>query len=419
MINKIKDFLKNRLKRNRSSDFSDQDLEEEFSQDENFEEVDQETGLSDEPVLFDEEDFHSEPTLVQRLGETKDRFTQTFRHLIPRLKKRQWSNKELPKKPSAKATTTLSPSLSRLSDRFLSRESREPIHQLSLVLLVCGITYSLGKMSALFLRGTPQVDGRRFEVSLPMDREFRVNDLMIVKSANLFRTNEGPGQKKKVADTKCEKAQQPSSLPIRLMNTVVLQDSVKSIASVQVSGQRDLKEFREGDTIDNMAKIFKISRLELLVKNSQTGICESITSSQLKEGRTSPISVMSPSQSRSYVANKKIPGIENVGNKFTIKKDVLDEKLKDIGAILTQARAVKIQNPDGSLSFKMTEMDPEGVFPILGLQEGDIITAINGKPIMDLNEVMSLFGKIKNIENLSLGIKREGAESVQDYTIKK
>jgi type II secretory pathway component PulC len=417
MINKIKDFLKNRLKRNRSSDFSDQDNGEEFSQDENFDDVDLEENHDDEPALFDEDDFQREPTLIQRMGESKDRFTQTFRNLIPRLKNRQWSNKELPTKSAA--STTLSPSLSRLSDRFLSRESREPIHQLSLVLLVCGITYSLGKMSALFLRGNPQVDGRRFEVSLPMDQEFRINDLMIVKSANLFRTNEGPGSKKKVADTKCEKPQQASSLPIRLMNTVVLQDSVKSIASVQVSGQRDLKEYREGDTIDNLAKIFKITRLELLVKNNQTGICESITSSLLKEGRTSPISVMTPSQSRSYVANKKIPGIENVGNKFMIKKDVLDEKLKDIGAILTQARAVKIQNPDGSMSFKMTEMDPEGVFPILGLQEGDIITSINGKPIMDLNEVMSLFGKIKNIENLSLGIKREGAESVQDYTIKK
>ncbi len=417
MINKIKDFLKNRLKRNRSSDFSDQDLEEDFSQDENFEEVDQETSPDEEPALFDEGDFPSEPTLVQRLGETKDRFTQTFRHLLPRLKKRQWSNRELPSKSTK--STTLSPSLSRLSDRFLSRESRETIHQLSLVLLVCGITYSLGKMSALFLRGTPQVDARRFEVSLPMDKEFRITNLTVVKSANLFRTNDGQGPKKKVADTKCEKAQQASSLPIRLMNTVVLQDSVKSIASVQVSGQRDLKEFREGDTIDNMAKIFKITRLELLVKNNQTGICESITSSQLKESRNSPISVMSPAQKRSYIANKKIPGIENEGNKFTIKKDVLDEKLKDIGAILTQARAVKIQNPDGSMSFKMTEMDPEGVFLVLGLQEGDIITSINGKPIMDLNEVMSLFGKIKNIENLSLGIKREGAESVQDYTIKK
>jgi type II secretory pathway component PulC len=221
-----------------------------------------------------------------------------------------------------------------------------------------------------------------------------------------------------VADANCEEAQQSTSLPLKLVNTIVLQDSVKSLASVQVRGNRDLQELREGDQIDNMAKIFKITRLEILIKNLENGMCESLASAKERE-RSSPISVMSPSQSKTFTANKKMSGIDNVGNKFTISKTLLDDKMKDIAAILTQARAIKIQNPDGSLSFKLTEMDPEGIFPYLGLQDGDIITAINGKPIFDLNEVMNTFSRIKNIENLSLGIKREGSESTQDYSIKK
>ena len=112
-------------------------------------------------------------------------------------------------------------------------------------------------------------------------------------------------------------------------------------------------------------------------------------------------------------------GIENVGNKFTISKALLDEKMKDISAILTQARAIKIQNPDGTMAFKMTEMDPQGIFPYIGLQDQDIITSINGKPIYDMNEVMGLFSKIKNLDKLQLGIKREGSDSVLDYNIKK
>jgi type II secretory pathway component PulC len=67
----------------------------------------------------------------------------------------------------------------------------------------------------------------------------------------------------------------------------------------------------------------------------------------------------------------------------------------------------------------MTELDPQGIFPYLGIQDQDIITSINGKPIYDMNEVMLLFGRIKGLDNLSLGIKRDGSESVQDYTIKK
>jgi S1-C subfamily serine protease len=128
---------------------------------------------------------------------------------------------------------------------------------------------------------------------------------------------------------------------------------------------------------------------------------------------------MSPAQSREFKMNKKISGIDNVGNKFSISKTLLDEKMKDIAAVLTQARAVKIQNPDGSLAFKMTELDPQGIFPYLGIQDQDIITSINGKPIYDMNEVMLLFGRIKGLDQLSLGIKREGTDSVQEYSIKK
>lgn len=71
------------------------------------------------------------------------------------------------------------------------------------------------------------------------------------------------------------------------------------------------------------------------------------------------------------------------------------------------------------MSFKLTEMDPEGLFSYLGLQDQDIITSINGRPIYDMNEVMGLFGRIKNLDKLQLGVKREGTDSVLDYNIKK
>jgi hypothetical protein len=36
-----------------------------------------------------------------------------------------------------------------------------------------------------------------------------------------------------------------------------------------------------------------------------------------------------------------------------------------------------------------------------------------------MNEVMLLFGRIKGLDQLSLGIKRDGSEANQDYSIKK
>lgn len=385
MINKIKDFLKNKFAKTRTDELSDQD-----------------DSLPDLSVS-------ESPKKIVLRANLKDKFSKTL------------SSFKLPtlSKPSAGSSSLLSPSLSKSIEKFLSRSSRETIHQISLVAIICGVTYTIGKVTALALKGNPSIDAPKgFVITIPIEKDFNPIVLNQVKTINLFRTNSAANNKKKVADTKCESAQQESTLPIKLMNTVVLQDTIKSLASVQIRGNRGLQEVREGDNIDNLAKIFKITRLEILVKNLENGICESIASEKGREAKA-PFTVMSPSASRQYKANKKISGIDNVGNKFIISKTLLDEKMKDIGAILTQARALKIQNPDGSMAFKLTEMDPEGIFPYLGLQDQDIITSINGKPIYDMNEVMTLFSRIKNLENLQLGVKREGAEATQEYSIKK
>ena len=443
MINKIKDFLKNKLRRKAPNQLSDQDdllddiaFESEDKTNPGFkanaiEETTDEESVGEARIDEDStgevnvaalRNSNEEEDLPADKPNLKNKLISSFALMkgkVPALNLRNISFPSLPSKGDG--SPLISPSLSRSIEKFLSRSSREPIHQVALVLMVCSVTYTLGKTTALVMKGNPTLDtAKDHTVSISLGDSFNPSTLAQVKSINIFRTNTGPvGTKKLLADRKCDKAEQTSNLPIKLMNTIVLQDTVKSLASVQVRGDRALQEVRVGDQISNMAQISKITRLEILVKNLESGVCESIASDNRSVERGSPISVMSPSQSRSYKLNKKISGIDNIGNKFIISKTLLDEKLKDIAGVLTQARAVKIQNPDGSLAFKMTELDPSGIFPYLGIEDGDIITSINGKPIYDMNEVMLLFGRIKGLDQLSLGIKREGTDSSQEYSIKK
>ncbi|HXH76537.1 MAG TPA: hypothetical protein VNJ08_16315 [Bacteriovoracaceae bacterium] len=417
MINKIKDFVKIKLLR-RKHNQSDQDAEDDSK-------------LMDQ-IPPDENSFHHDTTGNFKVPETmeeeaKPNWRERISLALASIKSKYDGRRLKPltvassnKDSKTSKLALLSPSVGKNIEKVLSRSSREPIHQAFLVLMICAVTYTMGKISALGLRGTPTFDSAKdYAVVIPFERDFNPNTLSQVKSINIFRTNTGLGKKNKLADTKCEESQGVSNLPIKLVNTTVLQDTIKSMASVQVRSDRLLQEVREGEQIANLAKIFKIERLELLVKNLESGACESIISSKLQDKNKSPINVMSASESREFLKNKKLPGIENDGNKFKISKALLDDKMKDIASILTQARAIKIQNPDGSIAFKLTEMDPAGIFPYLGLQDQDIITAINGKQIYDMNEVMSLFARIKNLDKLSLGVKREGSDSVQEYSIKK
>lgn len=327
----------------------------------------------------------------------------------------QWRQKIAGLKPTA--SSTRNSRWSNLTEKLLAKEALTGLHHGFLATLLLVGTYSVGKIIALTVRGRPQFPPVASSRSNGARTAFNPFSMNQIKTSDPFKTSGSQSGPRQLADNKCDETTNRSSLPIKLINTVVLQDAVKSIAAVQLRSDRDLKEVREGDTLEGMAKVSHINRLALIIKNLQTGACELI--SDEKETEKNSIEIMNPANAAAFKQQRKIKGIENVGNKFAISRELLDEKLKDINAVLTQARAIKIQNADGTIAFKITEIEPGGIFAYLGIQDQDIITSINGKPITDLNEVMGLFGRIKNLDQLQLGLRREGDDTQLDYSIKK
>ncbi len=215
----------------------------------------------------------------------------------------------------------------------------------------------------------------------------------------------------------CKTANRKSSLPLELLNTVVLKDSVKSIASVQSRGSREFMNLREGDKVQNLAEVGRIDRLRLIVKNLSTGECEFIEGTDKEPAsKVSPIKVVSPAKGQAIINKQQETGIKNEGNRFTIKKSVRDELLtNNMAEVLTQARAVQMKRPDGTLAFKMTEIVPGSIYSKLNIQDGDVITGINGKSFNNLNEVMTLFSKVRDIDNFQISMEREGSDQTLEY----
>jgi type II secretory pathway component PulC len=303
---------------------------------------------------------------------------------------------------------------------FFAESKKNAIHKVFQVSIIfCGV-FILGKNTAMLLKGADKSSNiSASQISIDESRLLNPDDIDAIKAAKVFKTDaQKPVENKPVVNqvANCTKADRRSSLPITLINTIVLQDSVKSIASVQMRSSSKQKSFREGEKIDGMAELSKIDRMKIILKNLSTGLCEYVEAKKKNERRSAnPIAVMSPKQSRAFVQNKKIEGIESDGNEFTIEKNFIQDKLKDINSILTQARGIQLTNPDGSLSFKIVEIQPGSVFSYLGIENNDIITEIGGKKITDLNQVMSLFGKLTNLDKLNLKVKRGGEEVPLNY----
>lgn len=305
--------------------------------------------------------------------------------------------------------------------KFFSPYSRGKIHGVFVILLVVTFTYMIGKSIALFMgRSTPIVSNAKSTITVPSPKpDTASQDINRIASTNLFNVKESDKavvttEKKDISSIICIDAEKPTSEPLKLLDTIVLQDSVKSVASVQVRGSNDLVNVREGEQLNNAVEVTKINRMKIILKNLNTGDCEYIASDSEEVAPMPNLTIMSPQKGKKFLQSNN-PLIKNTGNSFKIKRQLRDKLVSNMSEVLTQAKAVQITNPDGSLSFKMTEIVPGSIYSNLNIQDGDVINTINGKKIENLNELMGLLGRIKEIDQFQIGLKRNGMNENLDY----
>lgn len=311
--------------------------------------------------------------------------------------------------------------LTEFLNNLLIPEQRAQVHKIFIYCFVTSIFFGIGSLLALILQGplSPLIST---SASIATKNTKRLKkELAVIKDINLF--NVGPNKDKiptlvkKAKGVQCTHANIASTLPFKLMHTTVLQDTVKSLASVQVRGQRKLLDIREGEKVKGIAKIGRIGRQKIFLKNIKSGQCEYIENTkQAKRAKVKPaFKIHSEKEGKKIISKAKDKRIVQKGNNFTIKKTLKNEMMGNISEVLTQAKAIQIKNPDGTYSFKMTEVAPGSIYGQLNIENGDIIEEINGKKINDLNQVMSLFSRIDSLEKLKLTIKKNGDSQEYNY----
>ena len=311
--------------------------------------------------------------------------------------------------------------LAEFLNNLLMPEQRTRVHKIFIYCSVTLLFFGIGSLIALVLQGPVNPLAPSPTTIATKDMGKLKKELAVVRDINLFNAGSGkdkiPSLAKKVKGKQCTYSDMASNLPFKLMNTTVLQDSVKSLASVQVRGGGKILDIREGERVEGMAKIGRIDRQKIFLKNMKTGQCEYIENTeQAKKEREKPaFKIHSKEQGKEIMSKTRDKRISQDGNNFVIRKSLKDEMMGDISEVLTQARAIQIKNPDGTYSFKMTEVVPGSIYGQLNIENGDIIEEINGRKINDLNQVMSLFSRIDSIDKLKLTIRKDGDSQEYSY----
>ncbi len=200
-----------------------------------------------------------------------------------------------------------------------------------------------------------------------------------------------------------------SSLPLKLVGTIIHGAREKSVATVQVNG-KDIQAVMADEEVEGMARIQEINRYKVIFRN-------------LRNRKMEYIEIKEENKINMGVANKSEP-TNNLGaaekTNFTFKRAEINKYLENLPRVLQDAKAVPYVAPGsgGEISgFKLVAIKSGSIYETLGLKRGDIIKGVNGEPVDTPQKAMELYQALKSAESIQLEIGRGGSNTTLNYQL--
>jgi type II secretion system protein C len=120
----------------------------------------------------------------------------------------------------------------------------------------------------------------------------------------------------------------------------------------------------------------------------------------------------------------RTPGGTNSGvsqgapNRYVVDRAKVNNDMQDMAKLFTEVRAVpNIQN-GSSNGFALSEIQPGSLFPAMGLQDGDVVTAIGGQSLSDPRKAIAVLQSLQTLDDRSINVSvvRNGAPVNLMYT---
>jgi general secretion pathway protein C len=112
-------------------------------------------------------------------------------------------------------------------------------------------------------------------------------------------------------------------------------------------------------------------------------------------------------------------GIKKVAeHKFELQRSTLESVLGNMALLSRSARIVPEMKDGKAAGFRLFAVRPDGPFALIGMQNGDIISSINGLDITSPEKALEVYAKLKSASHLSLGLERNSQKITEDYTIR-
>jgi general secretion pathway protein C len=123
--------------------------------------------------------------------------------------------------------------------------------------------------------------------------------------------------------------------------------------------------------------------------------------------------------SNDALAQDLAKGIKKINdNRYELQRSTLESVLGNMALLSRSARIVPEMKDGKAAGFRLFAVRPDGPFALIGMQNGDIISSINGLEITSPEKALEVYAKLKSASHLSLGMERNGKKVTKEYTIR-
>lgn len=112
-------------------------------------------------------------------------------------------------------------------------------------------------------------------------------------------------------------------------------------------------------------------------------------------------------------------GIRKVGdNRYAVARAEVDHSIENLSTVVTQMRAVPYLKDGKSVGFRVFNIRSGSLFERMGLQNGDIIQAVNGTDLDDPSRALALLDEVQTADEIRVDLLRNDRPNTLTYSIR-
>jgi general secretion pathway protein C len=218
---------------------------------------------------------------------------------------------------------------------------------------------------------------------------------------------------------------QKTSLPLQLLAVNYAAPPWGFQHSSVVLRDTETKEtgaFRAGEKVKG-ATITGIDELRLHLDNAgkpeYLDLLDAESPSAPAPTPVAPVAQAAPTPGGDALSQELDRGIKKTGeHNYEIQRATLESVLGNMSLLSRSARIVPEIRDGKAAGFRLYSVRPDGPFAKIGMQNGDVISSINGLEITSPEKALEVYAKLKSASHLSLGLERNGQRITKDYSIR-